>query len=241
VRLELFEGPLDLLLHLIQTQHIDISSISIVTITDQYLETIEMMQELDLDIAGDYLVMAATLILLKSRTLLPPEEGGDPVFDDNGDPTELFIERLKQYQAFQQAGSYFQECHDYHSRHYQRGSATEIEGFHTEWTIEATLVDLLRALRDVVLRKPAEDIHIIKPSPVTVREKMTEIVNLLNTEGSILISKLFNQCKDRQEMIVLFLGILELIRMRIIHARQRKLFGDIRIAIIPVGKDERQQ
>ena len=231
VSLELFEGPLDLLLHLIQTQHIDIAAVSISQITDQYLQAVELMREMDLDIAGEYLVMAATLILIKSKSLLPSLID-DPELQYEGlDPKEDLIERLKRYQLFREAGKHLELLNQRQSNLLPRGRKLPESEENTEWVMEVTLLDLLRALRNIVKRNFEGQPHIIVPQIITVREKMTAIIKMLNQHRSVLLSQIFESCSSKQEAIVIFLATLELIRIQTIQARQRELFGEIRIML----------
>ncbi|MBN1355526.1 segregation/condensation protein A [bacterium] len=233
VSLDLFEGPLDLLLHLIQMQRIDIAEISIASITAEYLKTIEIMREMDLDIAGEYLVMAATLILIKSRTLLPPSPL-DIQDDTIGcDPREGLIERLKQYQIFREAGRYLQTLGESRSLLIPRGGKMHEPQEQTEWTIDATLVDLLKSLRDVIRKQTEEPPHLLVANSISVREKMLDLVRRLAGESSILVSQLFKAATGKYEAVVIFLAILELIRIRVIQARQRKMWGEIRLFLYP--------
>ena len=231
VSLELFEGPLDLLLHLIQTQHIDIAAVSISQITDQYLKAIELMQEMDLDIAGEYLVMAATLILIKSKSLLPSIHDEFELSSSETDPKEILIERLKRYQLFREAGKHLEHLNQQQSNFLHRGRIQGESDENTEWVLEVTLVDLLKALRNIVKRNFDGQPHIVVPQTVTIRDKMAHILKTLNRIHSILLSQLFLDCTSKQEAIVIFLAILELIRIHSIQARQRELFGDIRLVL----------
>jgi segregation and condensation protein A len=238
ISIDLFEGPLDLLLHLIQIQHIDIAAIPIAKITAQYLETLELMKEMDLDIAGEYLVMAATLILIKSRILLPPAALESPELDEQADPREELIARLKQYYVFREAGRHLHDLNELRRSYFERGVTEADQQIHREWIIDATVVDLLQALKDVLSRLGNEAVHLIEPSPISIREKMTEIIGLLTRHGPTLLKSLFEQCSTKQEAIVIFLAMLELIRIRAIQARQRQLFGDILLALIPIEIQE---
>lgn len=230
VKLELFEGPLDLLLHLIRAQQIDISAISIARITDQYLETIELMKELDLDVAGDFLVMAATLILIKSRMLLPPSEDSTEEYDAEN-PRDELIRRLKQYEMFKEASMHLEQLESerrlLHSRPVCPDESAEIK----DWIIDASLVDLFAALKDIIERRKEAIAHIVKPNPVSVRQKMTWILEKLRTHGTMLFSEVFDDLASRRDVIAAFLAILELVRTRIIRARQKCLMGDIRLVL----------
>ncbi|MBN1879969.1 segregation/condensation protein A [bacterium] len=230
IKLELFEGPLDLLLHLIRSQQIDISAISIARITDQYLETIELMKELDLDVAGDFLVMAATLILIKSRMLLPPSENTADNLEEE-DPREELIRRLKQYELFKEASLKLEDMEQIRHRMYSRPSTPdEIQGG-KDWIIDVSLVDLLTALKDIIIRRKDVIAHIVRPSPVSVREKMTRILELIRENGTLLFSEVFDDASSRQDVIATFLAILELVRTQLIRARQRCLMSDIRLVL----------
>ncbi len=233
VSLDLFEGPLDLLLHLIQEQHIEIAAIPIASITAQYLEAVEIMQEMNLDIAGEYLVMAASLILIKSRWLLPPSGDSADEMENGQDPREELIERLKHYQLFREAGQFLGDLNEEQRDKYRRIPREGEQETQKDWVVNATVVDLLRALQEVFDRIADDPVHIVSPNPISVREKMTDLMKLLESEGSVLISRLFKTCSSKQEAIAMFLAVLELTRMQVIQARQRKLYGDIRVAILP--------
>jgi len=238
VKLELFEGPLDLLLHLIRTQHIDIAAIPIAAITSQYLETIQIMKKLDLDIAGEYLVMAATLILIKSRMLLPPSQQEDA--DETADEMrEALIQRLKEYEVFKEAGQYLDQLEKDRRKFHIRPLREEDEDTRTEWVIDATFIDLLKSLGDVLNRRKDLPHHIVRPKPVSVRTKMTTILQILSEKGSMNFRDLFESCHSRQEIIGTFLAVLELMRLQAVRARQRKMFGEIRLVAFGIGKEPR--
>lgn len=227
VKLELFEGPLDLLLYLIKGNQIDISAVNISEITDQYLETIELMNELDLDIAGEYLVMAATLLLIKSRMLLPPKEGGLDE-DECENPRDELIRRLREYEIFKKAGQQLAQFETQRSNLFSRPDFNENET-ETEWIFEASVVDLLKALKMIIESQKDAPPHIIRSNPVSVRQKMTEILERLNTLGAVRFSELFDGIATRQSIIAVFLAILELVRIRAIRARQKVFTGEIRL------------
>ncbi|HPQ39368.1 MAG TPA: segregation/condensation protein A [bacterium] len=228
VKLELFEGPLDLLLHLIRTQHIDIAAIPIAKITRQYLETIRIMKELDLDIAGEYLVMASTLILIKSRMLLPPSSQGDN--DESAEVMQAeLVRRLKEYEVFKEAGQHLHHLEQERQLVCARPTDEIETDVHTEWVIEASLVDLLKSLRDILDRKQDLPHHVVRSKPVSVRSRMSAILKILSERGSVIFRDLFSECDSRQDIIGTFLAVLELMRLQAIRARQRKMFGDIRL------------
>lgn len=230
VKLDLFEGPLDLLLHLIQNNHIDISAISLAKITDQYLETIQLMKELDLDIAGEYLVTAATLVLIKSRTLLPPA-GFPAENDDINDSQEELIRRLKEYEIFKKAGNQLGVLEVDRSQQHPRPVSNDKEKPETEWIIDVSMIDLLTAIKDIMERRKEVLLHVVKTNPVSIRQKMTWILSQLHEDGPVLLSKLFDTVESRQEMIAIFLAILELVRIQSVRARQKTFLGDIRLVL----------
>lgn len=238
VKLDLFEGPLDLLLHLIRSNQIDISAVSLAHITDQYLDTIEFMKELDLDIAGEYLVTAATLLLIKSRTLLPPPDTTGEQ-DDADDPKEELIRRLKEYELFKKAGYHLGVFETGRSRQHARPE-DDMQKPETEWIIDASLIDLLTAMKDIMERRKEVLLHVVKTSPVSVRQKMTWILDRLNRDGPVLLSGLFETVVSRQEMIAIFLAILELIRIQTIRARQKTFMGDIRLVLNRSGENRQR-
>ena len=229
VTLSLFEGPMDLLLHLIQEQKIEISDIPIATITTQYLEALDLMRDLDLTVAGEYLVMASTLILIKSRMLLPIDP--DDVNGDEEDPRLLLSRQLQEYRVYRDAGSYLQNCHEMQSLLFLHPAPEEGDP-DREWILDATVLDLLRALRDVLSRQTEEDVHVVIPNSISIREKMADLLTYLNTHGPTLFQHYFASCANRQEVIVSFLALLELVKVQLVLIRQRRLWADILIAPI---------
>ncbi len=230
VKLELFEGPLDLLLHLIRSQQIDISAVSITQITDQYLSTIELMKELDLDVAGEFLVMAATLILIKSRMLLPPSDSENDDLQDE-DPRDELIRRLKEYELFKAASLRLEELESEQSLLHSRPQSLAEQITEKEFVIDASLFDLLNALKDIVQRRKEVIAHIVKPNPVSVRHKMSRILELIMERGVLLFSEVFDDSSTRQDVIATFLAVLELVRTQMIRARQKGMMTDIRLVL----------
>lgn len=236
VKLELFEGPLDLLLHLIRTQHIDIAAIPIAHITEQYLKAIEMMQKLDLDIAGEYLVMAATLMLIKSRMLLPPAPGSQE--DESAeDLREELIRRLQEYETYKQAGTHLEHAGQERSHLFSRSPDLREDIPDTEWVIEASVIDLLKALDGLMERNKELPEHLVRPNPVSVRQRMSQILMRLQETKSILFEELYMECRYRHEVIGLFLAVLELMKMHSVKVRQKQNFGEIRLFAVDSRKD----
>jgi segregation and condensation protein A len=228
VQLEIFEGPLDLLLHLIKKNEVSITDIPIATITAQYLATLELMQSLNLDVAGEFLVMAATLIHIKSRMLLPA--GDDEADDDEegADPRDELARRLLEYQRFKDAADQLQQrevlARDVFVRSTAPAEEAPAAGFR-----DVSVFELLTALRGVLDRLPKDNVHEVVLEKITVREKMTLLLDTLRGEGKVLFESLFGEMKTRTEVIVTFLAMLELVKMRAIRILQEELGGPIHI------------
>ncbi|MFH0778298.1 MAG: segregation/condensation protein A [Candidatus Eisenbacteria bacterium] len=224
VKLERFEGPLDLLLHLIKKEEIDIYDIPIAHITLQYLTYIEMMQMLDLDVAGEFLVMAATLMRIKARMLLPatPEEE-----EEEEDPREELVRRLLEYKRFKEAAEGLREREAQRRLLFERGfpeMAFENGEVHLE---EATLFDLIDALRLALLRVSETPVHEIQADKLDVVRRIEEVAALVARRGKVRFSELLEDCRTRLEIVGTFISILELIKMGRAGAVQRGLFGEI--------------
>jgi segregation and condensation protein A len=225
VQLEMFEGPLDLLLHLIKKNEVNITDIPIATITEQYLATLELMQSLNLDIAGEFLVMAATLIHIKSRMLLPA--GDDDVEEEEGaDPRDELVRRLLEYQRFKDAADQLERreilTRDVFVRTAAPAETPARVGFR-----EVSVFELLTALRRVIERLPNGAFHEVTLDKITVREKMTLLLDTLRVDGKLLFESLFAEVKTRMEVIVTFLAMLELVKVRAVRIFQEELNGPI--------------
>jgi segregation and condensation protein A len=229
IKLEIFEGPMDLLLHLIKKHELDIYSIPIALITQQYLEYIDLMKSLDMEIAGDFLVMASTLTHIKSRMLLPPpdspEEGEDGV-----DPRTELIRRLLEYKSFKEAAASLENQEATWSQVYTRRAETapELPAEDEPLLFDFHLFDLLAALKDVMNRVPDEKFEITAET-VSITEKISRILARLEAVDSLLFADLFEGSTSRAQVIATFLALLELIKTRVIKAVQIEQFGAIRI------------
>ena len=238
VQLEIFEGPLDLLLHLIKKNEVSITDIPIATITEQYLATLELMEVLNLDVAGEFLVMAATLIHIKSRMLLPA--GDDEPDEDEGlDPREELIRRLLEYQRFKDAAVELEQ-REMLTRDVFVCSAPPTEEAPAAGFREVSVIELLTALRRVLDRLPKENVHEVTLEKITVREKMTLLLEQLRLKGKVLFESLFSEVKTQMEVIVTFLAMLELVKVRAIKIFQEELAGPI-IIEAAVGIDQATQ
>jgi len=223
VKIDVFEGPLDLLLHLIKQNQIDIYDIPIALVTEQYLGYIRIMKALDLTIAGEFLVMAATLMYIKSRMLLPaPIEEEE---EETGDPRAELVQRLVEYKRFKEAAVRLSQQALLGVDVFIR-PAREIEAEAGE--IEADLFHLIDALRELLKRQEIEDFHDVTLERVTLRDKMTELwEKLQGAKEAVAFSELFTPLSSRLELIVTFLALLELIRSGMLRAYQRDVFGPV--------------
>jgi segregation and condensation protein A len=227
VQLEIFEGPLDLLLHLIKKNEVSITDIPIAAITEQYLATLEVMQSLNLDVAGEFLVMAATLVHIKSRMLLPLTEDENDE-EEGPDPRAELVRRLLEYQCFKDAADQL-ERRDILARDVFVRAAPHTEEVDPPGFREVSAFELLTALRRVMERLPQDAVHEVSLERITVREKMTLLLDILRAKGPTLFESLFAEVKTRMEVVVTFLAMLELVKVRAIRVFQEEMSGPIQI------------
>ena len=231
LRLDVFEGPLDLLLYLIKKNDVDIKDIPIVEVTEQYMEYIDMMKLLDLDIVGDFLVMAATLIQIKSKMLLPPE----PVEEDEDeiDPRDELARRLLEYKRFKEIAQTLEDHEiqrkDYFPRILEEESLKQLKSDSKEVIFEANLFDLINAFSEALKRTPEEIIHEIVQEEFTVEDKIHSIMRELIDTENLSLNNVFQKCRTKPEVFVSFIAVLELIRLQEIRVSQKTNFGDIEI------------
>jgi segregation and condensation protein A len=240
VRIENFEGPLDLLLHLIKKNEINIYDIPIALIANQYLEYLKVMKSLNLAVAGEFLVMAATLLQIKSKMLLPPDEvEGDE--EEGPDPREELVRRLLEYKKFKEAAKDLdrqeRQWRDVFGRDAQPPAQLENDETLLE---DVTLFDLVDALQQVLARNPSKHLLEIEPDHLTVRDRMNAILEALESRDSITFGELFEDARHRMVIIVTFLALLELIRLRALRVYQPSTFGPILLsrAFSPVSDAE---
>jgi len=230
VKLEIFEGPLDLLLYLIKKEELDIYDIPIAKVTNQYLQYLELMKMLDLNIAGEFLVMAATLMHIKSKMLLPPDE--TPLEEEEEeDPRAELVRRLLEYKRFKETATQLKSMETRQRDVFPRTGGPELieqqqEG---ESYFEASLFDLISAFSDAMKDVPKEVFLEIVKEEVTVEEKVHDILHLMVERQEISLAELFAGAKSKMEIVAVFLAILELTRMKAIMAIQRQVFGPIQI------------
>jgi segregation and condensation protein A len=229
VRLQNFEGPLDLLLHLIKKHEVDIYDIPIALVTQQYLEYIDLMQEMNLDVAGEFLVMAATLIHIKSRTLLPRP---DPAQEDpEEDPREALMRRLLEHQKFKAAAELLHERETLRSAQWTRpdGRVAEIAGDAPEPEIEVDLFSLISAFRAVVERARQRPAVYLPGEQISIESRMDQLLAKLSETEACGFEDLFADVQTRAGMIVTFLAMLEMIRLKLIRVFQSGAVGPIRV------------
>jgi len=227
VKLDVFEGPFDLLLYLIKKDEIDIYDIPIAKVTDQYLNFLEIMRQQGIDIASEWLVMAATLVQIKSRMLLPLEEDHPHELDEEPDPRLELIEKLIEYRKYREI------AHDLEQRELRemdffRKSLWEPDD-DEESFIEVDLYDLISSFKNVVDYAAPTPFTEVLRDEYPVEDKMEEIKERLREKRSISWKEVFAEGKALAEMVSILLAILELIRLGKLRVRQRKSFGDIRI------------
>jgi segregation and condensation protein A len=230
VKLELFEGPLDLLLYLIKKEEIDLCDIPIAKITDQYLEYLELMKLLDLDIAGEFLVMAATLIHIKSKMLLPPDET-EGAEQEEADPRAELVKRLLEYKKFKEAASELSHMETHQKNFFSRvGPGFEIpDAPANDDFFEATLFDLITAFTKVLKDIPKDVFHRVIKDEFTVSEKIHDIIHMLVEKKKLIFTELFRAARSKFEVITIFLALLELIKIREVVVMQHIPFGEIEI------------
>ncbi|MCK4809974.1 MAG: segregation/condensation protein A [Candidatus Omnitrophica bacterium] len=223
VKLNIFEGPLDLLLYLVKKNHINIADIPLSVVVKQYLEFIELMKILDIDLASEYMVMAALLINIKSRMLLPQEEKEEVPEED---PREELVKRLLEYKKFKEAAAFLKEKEDERLKHTSRSTTivTQIKG---EVYIEASIFDLINAFKTALKEIPKDVFFEVVKDEFTIEEKMHDLLHLLVTKEKVSLEQLFGSVKNKLEIVVIFLAILELIRLKEIIAIQKDLFASV--------------
>jgi len=232
VRLEMFEGPLDLLLHLIKKNRLNITDIPIALITEQYLEYLKLMKVLNLDVAGEYLLMAATLLHIKSKMLLPASSGEEGE-ETETDPRAELVRRLLEYQQYKEAALELEDRPLLDRNVFARPVSQETEETEEEERVEVSLFELLEAFRKVLDKTRLETFHDVTLEPITVEEKIREVLSLLQKENrSMAFHTFFPDQASRATVVVTFLAVLELVKMKVIRIFQASAFETIRLSLI---------
>ena len=235
ILLPVFEGPLDLLLYLIRKDKIDIYDIPIAPIARQYMAYLDLMQQLNLDVAGEFMVMAATLIHIKSKMLVPvdpTEAAGD---ENQEDPRDALVQRLLEFQRYKEAAGVLHQKGQVRAATWTRPDSV-LPAFDDagEEMLEAGLFDLISAFKELLDRRKALLSHEVEHEGKTVEQRMDELLAMLRAGESLDFLELFATLETKADMILTFLALLELIRMKLVKVYQRGNFDAIRV-FRPVG------
>ncbi|HJV35569.1 segregation and condensation protein A [Geomonas sp.] len=227
VQIEQFEGPLDLLLHLIKKNEVDIYNIPIAAITKQYLEYMELLKELNLDIAGEFLVMAATLLQIKSRMLLPVERDDDEA--EVEDPRAELVRRLLEYQRYRDASSELVVRNllgrDVFARKFPSPELAEMEP--EEEPADVELFDLIEAFRKILSRVSVDTFHSVGADGISIADRISQVLSILHEAKTVCFDSLFTDGMTRDLLVVTFLSILELCKLKLIKIVQVESLGSI--------------
>ena len=230
IKLDIFEGPLDLLLYLVKKDHLNIYDIPIAAVTEQYLQYIELMRFLDLNIAGEFLVMASTLIHIKSRMLLPPEPIQEGILQEEEDPRAELVRKLLEYEKYKEAAALLRQKEVDRQNVFTR-APTEMQasGASGEVYFEASLFDLISAFSKALKDIPKELFYEVIKDEFTVEEKIHDLLHLFLNKPVVCLSELFAMAKNKLELVVTFLAVLELIRLKEIIIAQKETFGEVQV------------
>jgi segregation and condensation protein A len=243
LKLEVFEGPLDLLLYLVKKDEVDIYDISIERISSQYLEYLEAFEVLHIEIAGEFLVMAANLLYIKSRTLLPKDQQMPDEETEEEDPRWELIRQLIEYRKFKEAASHLRDQEELQAALFPR--AVSLDPAHAPLLDETMMLgdlgifDLINAFQKALKRLPAEE----KPGEIreetyTVTDRINHLIHRIDRGVSVRFEELFGEATTRNELVVTFLALLELIRMKQFRVRQEEQFGEIWLDRTLEGEEE---
>lgn len=234
IRLDVFEGPMDLLLHLIKKDNLDIYDINISEITSQYLDYLDIMKQLNLEVAGDFLVMASTLMQVKARQLLPSQV---PTSEDDGpDPAKELIEKIVEYQKFKEASKFLESNFDKFKNNFYKSAPV----FDTaERVLNVQIFDLLNAVRRAFAQlEERQHADFLKIEEFPIDKKMDKVISLLSEREWVLIDDIFRGETKKRGIITCFMAVLELLKIGKILARQDKQEGEVRVYLNPNKKDE---
>lgn len=230
IKLEVFEGPLDLLLHLIHRNEVSITDIPIALITQQYLETIELMKSLNLDVAGEYLVMAAYLTHIKSRMLLPVDDEEDSQ-EKGEDPRDELVAHLLEYKRYKEAAENFSELRMLNRDVFAREAQEDpIEPPKSQQPLSVGLHELLAAFKDILERTSRRDLIEVEPERLLVKDKIREILDRLQAHQWITFGSLFETDISRVNVLTTFLALLETVKLQLVRVYQDQPFGTILIS-----------
>ncbi len=234
VRINVFEGPMDLLLHLIKKDNLDVCDINIAEITKQYLDYLNVMKELNLEVAGEFLVMASTLMQIKAKTLLPSQA---PTSENEGpDPAKELIAKLVEYQKYKEASQYLNQKLEENKDKFYRTAPVFDSG---EKIINVQMFDLLTAVKRAFERlDERKRIELLKIEEFPIEVKMQKVVDMLSQRTWVLLDDIFVGETKKRGIITCFMALLELIKIKKLLARQDEQEGQIRIYLNPENKDK---
>jgi len=229
IKLDIFEGPFDLLLYLIKKSELNVYDIPITTILEQYLQYLELMRLLDLNIAGEFIVMAATLMQIKSKMLLPQEVNlAEEISDDEKDPRAELVKRLLEYKQFKEAAEQLRLKERARQDIFKRPHTLD-ETENNEPYFEASLFDLINAFSKAIKDVPKELFYEVIKDEFTVEGKVHDLLHMFMNKNRVKLTQLFSQARNKLEMIVTFLAVLELIRLKEVLVVQKSIFGEIEV------------
>ena len=225
IQLPVYEGPLDLLLDLVRKQEIDIHNIPIAKITQQYLDYLHQLEELNVDISADFLYMAATLIHIKSKMLLPADPLAPP---EEQDPRNELVHRLLEHEKFKNAAQMLHEKQQLEAHVWSHPDMSLYQSEETEGELIVSLVDLVRVFQQVMERRRAAAKIELTHEVVTVAQMMEQLrARLASSDEPVSLVEFFEACASRRAMIVALLAVLEMVRMQAVVLAQEKMFGDV--------------
>lgn len=227
IHLEAFEGPLDLLLHLIKKEEVDIWDIPIARITEQYLEYVKILKDLNINLAAEWIMMASTLIYIKSRMLVPQEKKEESE-EESEDPRNELVYQLLEHQKFKNAAEMLYTREEVENAVWNNPPEDALEDANE--IVAVSLFDLLQAFHEVVQRFEEQEVLELDHEEFTVEQKITDIRNRLLMHDHVLFSALFGEIRSKLHLIVTFLALLELVRMSEVWLYQKKAFEEIRIS-----------
>jgi segregation and condensation protein A len=225
-----FDGPMDLLLHLIREHELDIYDIHISKITKEYLAYLDLMESLNIEIAGDFLVMAATLMQIKSRMLLPVDPSPD---EPEEDPRVELMRRLVEYKKFKDASEQLQELEKGRAHLLPRNVPTDMKEVGEEEHLEeVTLFGLLAAFKDILIHTQEDTTAELVRPEITVSQKINDLMDMLHTDRRIIFRPILTACRTKIEKVVALLALLELIRLKLVRVVQNTIFGEIEVHLL---------
>jgi segregation and condensation protein A len=228
INLPVYEGPLDLLLDLIRKQEMDIHNIPIAQVTEQYLDYLHKLEKLDIDVSADFIYMAATLIHIKSKMLLPPDPLAGP--DQIEDPRDELVHRLLEHEKFKNAAQLLYQKQQIEDHVWSHPDKTLYAGEEVEGELVVSLVDLVKVFSQVLERRKEVTKFSVRHDSVTIAQMMDRLrLRLVSTEDPISLTEFFEACETRNAMIVALLAVLEMVRMQAVMLVQSDLFADIRL------------